>query len=173
MKKKVILYGSIAGFIVVAIMFVSGFFIGENMAAGQALGYLSMFISLSTIPLAIHEIRKENGNGPFSFWSGFRVGLLITLIASVIYVMGWMFYSEQYAPDFEEKYGQAQIEAKIAEGASEAEIDQLKVEVGKTIALLKNPFIKILVTFSEIFPVGLLVSLLGALFFMRRKELTP
>lgn len=173
LSRPVITYGLIGGTLIVGFMFFGGYFMGEDGAGrdnGELIGYLSMIVSLSTILLGINESRKASSTGSFSFWDGFKVGLLITLIASTLYVIGWMYYSAQYAPDFMEQYVQREIEAREAVGASAEEISAYTDKMAVYIERYKNPFFKALITFSEILPVGLGVSLIGGLAFMRRKE---
>ena len=104
------------------------------------------------------------------FWEGLKTGLMISLIASFIYVCGWMFYSANYAPDYMEKYTQSLIEAKRASGATEEEMTQYEEKVARSIEMNKNPAFKAFITFTEIFPVGLVISLIGALVFRRKED---
>ena len=95
MKKTVLTYGPIAGVIIVLLM---ALFIGlmskeQDFQMGEILGYASMIVALSTIFVGIRKYRDDELGGMITFGKAFQVGLLITLVASAIYVAAWMFYS--------------------------------------------------------------------------------
>ena len=57
-----------------------------------------------------------------------------------------------------------------AKGGSQAEIDAMLKQGQDAKAMLANPFINAAVTFTEPFPVGLLVTLVSAATLRRKKE---
>ena len=61
------------------------------------------------------------------------------------------------------------IEDKRAGGASQAEIDDIRKQGEEMKEMLENPFINAAVTFTEPFPVGLLITLISAAV-LRKKE---
>ena len=88
MKKIVIIYGFIAGLIVGGLMLLnmplweSGVINFDN---GELIGYTTMVIALSMVFFGIKSFRDNYNGGAVTFWNAFRVGILITLIASVMY----------------------------------------------------------------------------------------
>jgi hypothetical protein len=124
-----------------------------------------MLVALSAIFMGIKKIRDENGT--LSFKEGVVNGLGMTLVASVIYVIGWMIYMPAFAPDFADKYASSQIEMVQQSDMEEAEKEQKINEINKWIETYKKPPVMAAMTFVEIFPVGLIVTLISALLLKR------
>lgn len=165
MKKTVLTYGPIAGVIIVLLM---SLFIGlmgkeQDYQMGEILGYASMIVALSTIFVGIRKYRDDELGGMITFGKAFQVGLLITLVASAIYVAAWMFYSAGGGADeMMTAYLDQMVEKMEASGATQAEIDAKVSEMEQFQEMYKNPIVKIGITFLEIFPVGLIISLIAA-----------
>ncbi len=149
------------------LMFVDSPFLREN---GEFLGYASMIIAFSTIFVATKTHRDKNLDGTISFKKAFLLGLGITMIASVLYIIAWLFISNtQAAQDMMNQYVQMQITQVKSSNLPQAEIDQALKEISQFVELYQNPLFKIGMTFVEIFPVGLTVSLISALILKRQK----
>ncbi|MEO0900206.1 MAG: DUF4199 domain-containing protein [Bacteroidota bacterium] len=175
MSRLIIVYGIIAGAIVVGIMFLGGFFMGDpehlSEPYGMLIGFASMILSFSTIFVAIRSYKMQFAPNDMTFLKGLQIGLLITVVASLIYVAGWMYYSSVYAPDFMENYVQAIIEEYDKSDASPEEKAAHKEQLISDMELYNtNPLYKMFITFTEIFPVGLIISLIAAPIFMSRKK---
>ena len=90
-------------------------------------------------------------------------------VASTIYVIGWMIEYYVFFPDFYDKCEIHQVAKLKAAGASLNQI-QAKAQSHEQIKqMTKNPVAHALMTYIEILPVGLLVSLIAALI-LRRKS---
>ena len=98
------------------------------------------------------------------------MGTYIAIIASTMYVITWMIISDLFMPDFMETYMNAMIETMKENGSSQAEIDTYVEEMKGWGELYKNPFFKVLITYMEILPVGLLVSLISALILKKKNH---
>jgi hypothetical protein len=151
MKKIVIVFGCIAGIIVAALMLIS------------LARYASMLLAFSLIFVAIKKYRDDIGNGAISFGKGFRIGLFITLIASTFYVGAWLLEYYFFIPDFMEKYSAYYMEKLKASGTPAAEMKSYA-------EMYKNPFFNAMMTYLEIIPVGLAVSLLCALILKKKPQ---
>ena len=173
MQKIVLTFGIISGAILVALMLITTPFMGEIMdySTAEFLGYVSMIVALSTIFIGIKNYRDREMNGVISFAKAFQVGLLITLLASAIYVAGWVTYMNVSDSNFTEKYAQYLQEELQKSGASQEIIDAQMAEIESFKEMYQNPFIQIGFTFLEIFPVGLLVSLIAAA--LLKKKVSP
>lgn len=170
MKKIVIVCGLIAGLIVSAIMVISiatGYAGGAN-ETGMLIGYASMILAFSLIFVGIKNYRDNYHSGTISFGQAFRIGLYITLIASTIYVAVWLIDYFYFIPDFGDKYAAQMIDKLKASGASQPEIDKQTAEMASFTKMYQNPFFNALVTYLEIVPVGLLITLISA-FILKRK----
>ena len=173
MQKLIIFYGLISGIIVI-VSFIIGMFLANNEAGtrfAELSGYLIMILALSLIFIATKRYRDEHLGGVIKFGTAFRLGLGITLVASLIYVIGWEINLALTDYSFIEDYTEQLIEEKRAEGVSEAELTS---EIEKMEAMKEqysNILYRLPITFLEIFPVGLLISLLSSLLLKNRKFL--
>lgn len=167
MKKIIITYGIIAGLIVSSMLVIS--FSGSTIdfANGEIFGYAFMIIAFSTIFAGIKVVRDKINNGTITFKNAFLTGLYITLIASVIYVISWMIISNTIASDFSDNYTAYAIEKAQNSGLSAVELEKRIAKIESSAEMYKNPFFKTIITFMEIFPVGLIITLLSA-FILKR-----
>jgi len=175
MKKIIFTFGSIAGAIVVAMVFIT-FPLYENGTLnfdnGEWLGYTSMVIALSLIFFGVKSYRDNHLGGTIKFGKAFQVGLLIAVVASLFYAIGWEVYLNRFVPDFMEQYSNHYIEKAKASGARTAEIQKIVNEINNAKEMYKNPFLRFGITLSEIFPVGLVIALISAVI-LRKKEILP
>ena len=175
MKRIIIVNGLIAGAIV-SLMFAISYPLTHNGTlsneSSMVVGYISMVIALSLVFVGIKSYRDQHQKGVITFGKGFVVGILITLIASVMYAGTWEIYYNTVASDFMEKYTTSYLDEMKKEGASDAEIDQQRTEMAEFGEMYKNPVIRFGVTLSEILPVGIIITLISAAL-LRRKEFLP
>ncbi|MAL19135.1 MAG: DUF4199 domain-containing protein [Balneola sp.] len=164
MKKIVLTFGIFAGIINVGTGILLVNLAGEEMvhANSQWIGYLVMIIALSMIFVGIKQYRDEHLGGVIKFGKAFLTGLYIALIASAIYVGVWELYLQVSGVDFIANYQASMIENMQADGASQAEISAMKDQMEFYAEMYENPFLRILITLSEILPVGLIISLISA-----------
>lgn len=168
MKKHILRFGLISGVIVSAFLIFAFSGISMDMGTGEILGYATMVIAFSSIFFAIRNYRDKYLNGSIDFWNGLKLGLGITAVATVIYVTSWMIISNVMGEDVMAGYFQEAIDNIRASGLSESEIDQKITEMENFREMYKNPIIKIGFTILEIFPVGLIISLISALILKRK-----
>jgi len=173
MKKLVLTFGLISAVIIGVLMALNLSYAKSNgFDGGEVFGYLSMIIAFSTIFVAVKSYRDNHLNGSITFGQGFLIGLYITLITSALYVAWWMVYSNTVYTTFTEDYTNYSIQKLQESGASQDEIDAMKEEMAGFAELYANPLFKIVMTFLEIFPVGLLISLISAAI-LRKREILP
>ncbi|MBV6646221.1 MAG: DUF4199 domain-containing protein [Cyclobacteriaceae bacterium] len=167
-KKSLIIYGLLGGVIVICSWFVSNALLVSDSGQmdfelGELLGYVSMILALSTVFFGVKAYRDKAKGGKISFKDAFLNGLIIVLVASIIYVVGWMIYYPNFMPDFVDQYAAYQVTVYQEEGLSEAEIQGKIKEMDEWMEMYENPLIMAAFTFLEIFPVGLIIALLSAL----------
>lgn len=168
MKKIVLIFGIIAGLITGGMYFLNIPEPGEPMTfeGGEVTGYIVMIIALSSIFFAIKQYKDKYLDGSIKFGKAFLVGLYITLIASVIYVLSWEIYYNNYASDFGDQYVEYVKKQMIESGKSEAEISAEITPLKENMVSYKNNRgVRFAFTFIEIFPVGLIISLICAFIF--------
>jgi hypothetical protein len=119
----------------------------------------------------IRSYRDNAGNGQITFTKAFTVGISITLITCVCYVVTWEILYFNFMHDFMDKYGAYMIEKLRASGATAAAIQVQIEQVKKYKELYENPLINAAMTFIEPLPVGLAVTLISAT--VLRKKTPP
>ena len=171
MKKIVIVYGVIAGLIVAGMMaFSTGYYCAKgDFEGGMIYGYSAMIIAFSMIFVGIKSFRDKHNDGIINFGKAFKIGLLISLIASTIYVAAWLVNYYCFKPDFMDKYAAAMIAKYKASGMGAADLSKKTADMMQMKEWYKSPFFVILMTYVEILPVGLVVALISALVLKRKK----
>ncbi|AEE49318.1 DUF4199 domain-containing protein [Haliscomenobacter hydrossis] len=174
MQKHALIFGSLAGGILILLFILEQPLLYQDgkfdFKKGEILGYISMLVSLSMIFFGIRSFRDQHLNGSITFGKAFQVGLMITLVASVIYVVGWMIYynTSESMQKFPELYLNHMLEELKKSGKSAAEIVKQEAEFRKNMEMYKNPLIMMAITFLEIFPVGLVVDVISALLLKKK-----
>ncbi|MEM9401538.1 MAG: DUF4199 domain-containing protein [Pseudomonadota bacterium] len=164
MRKTITTYGLIAGTIIALSVALSLAMDGasEHLAGLEWLGYAVMIIAFSMIFVAIKGYRDRELGGVIKFGTAFKVGIGITLVASLIYVVAWEINLSLTDYAFMEQYTQSLIEQKQAAGATAAELAELQAEMDIMAERYSNPLFRVPITLLEIFPVGLLITLVSA-----------
>lgn len=158
MTRSILTYGIIAGLVIIVTITISV----EIGRGGVWLGYLVMLIAFSTIFVAIKQYREDALGGVISFRSAFLVGIGITIVASLVYVAVWELYLALTDYKFVDDYVALMTDAQRLRGASEVEVAAAGLKAQEFRAQYSNPVSRIPITFLEIFPVGLFVSLFAA-----------
>jgi hypothetical protein len=176
MKKNVLVFGLISGLIVSTLMAISMVTMYNNPDAGHGggsmiIGYLSMLVAFSLIFVAVKNYRDKQNGGVISFGKAFKIGLLIALIGSTMYVIMWALLYNFYMPDFMDRYCAQMIENAKAT-SSQAKIQELTEQMNTQKEMYKNPLFFVLFTYFEILPVGLIVSLITALILKKKNANT-
>lgn len=173
MKRIVIIYGLIAGAVVSLFMTTTMLIAASNEkvdtgASSMIIGYLGMLISFALIFVAIKSYRDKENNGIISFGKAFGIGLLISLIASTMYVITWAIVYKNFLPNYMDRYCAAMIDqAKVSLSGSALQTEI--AEINKAKETYATPLGFTLFTYAEILPVGILVSLIAALVLKRKK----
>jgi hypothetical protein len=174
MFRLIALYGTIAGFIV-AVPMVGMMMMatpGASFENGALYGYLTMIAALTAVFLGIKHYRDKVLGGVIKFLPAFLVGLGISAVASLIYVLGWELSLVLSNFDFAATYSKSMVDAVRARGGSEAEVQQAIADADAFVQMYSNPVYRMGITFVEMFPVGVLISLLSAAL-LRNSRLLP
>lgn len=174
MKKIVLVCGGIAGLIVSAMGVISTavFCASGDFKNGMVYGYASMILAFSLIFVGIKNFRDKYNSGVVSFGKAFKVGLFITLIASTFYVISWLINFHFFMPDFYHKYAIRILGQLKASGANATTIAEKTAEMTKMTEWSKNEFFVIIMTYVEILPVGLIITVIAALILKRKNVKT-
>jgi len=136
------------------------------------IGYASMLIAFSLVFVGIRRYRDQYNGGAISFGKAFKVGFLIVLVASTMYVGSWLIDNFFFMPDFGEKFAARTLEELKASGASQAVIDKKTAEMASFTQMYRNPIINALITYSEILPMGLIVTFISSLIIKKKAAVT-
>jgi len=164
MSRIALIFGSISGAFMVFMFFIVGIVLGpdSNFDIAEWIGYASMIIALSLIFVGVKSFRDKNQSGTISFGKAVQVGVMITLVASVIYAFGWLLYSSTMDPEFGDRYFNQQIEQLRNSDESEDVIKERIDQMQQFKEMYENPLIQVGFSFLEIFPIGLIVTLICA-----------
>jgi hypothetical protein len=164
MLKTILAYGIAGGLIAgVSLTVITLAMDGEQMMNwGMVVGYATMLVALTTIFVAVKQRRDTVGGGVIRFWPAFAMGLGISVVAGILYVVSWEIGQALHGGDFASTYAEAIIAQERAAGASAEALARLTAEMEAFRKDYANPLFRYPMTFSEIFPVGVLVSLVSA-----------
>ena len=173
MKKNIIIYGLIAGIVVSILMLSITNYISHckgnvDYDTSMLIGYASMLIAFSLVYIGIRNYRDKYNGGVISFGKAFKIGIMIVLIASTIYVVAWLIDYFFFIPDFIEQYSAHELDKLKASGASQIEIDKETIKMANMVKMFKNPLFNAMMTYAEILPVGLIVTLISSLILKRK-----
>jgi hypothetical protein len=174
MKKTVLTFGLISGAVSSLLMLCTVPFIDKiGFDKGMIVGYTAMLLSFLLVFFGIRSYRENVGDGQISFGRALSVGLLITLISCLCYVITWEIVYFNLLPDFAEKYTSYIVEQLRASGATQQAIDAKVLEMKAFKASYDNPLFNAAVTFLEPLPIGIPVSLISAAVLRKRKAKNP
>ena len=174
MKKNILIFGLVSGVILGAYtltltVFTKAF---HGHVDNYVAGYAAMIIAFSCIFVGTRNFRDKYNQGMLSFGKAFLIGLGISLIGSTMYVGAWLIEYYCFMPDFMDKYSAALI-AKAQHSGLSPDALQKKIEsINSMNRMYKNPIVMTLLTYMEVLPVGIVISLITSLILKRRQPRT-
>lgn len=172
MKKNVIVFGLIVGTLLCGMMLYTAHQCHANpkFETNDVVGYAALLAIFSLIFVGIKNYRDKYNQGLITFGRAFKIGAYISLIASTMYVLVWLVDYYIFIPGFLDTYTTHVLYQASLDGATQVELDEKALEMAKFKELYKNPVFVILITYSEVLPIGLLLSLIIALFLKRKPK---
>lgn len=169
MRKIVLVYGLIAGLICAAVLGISSL-LGTGSISyqyGMYFGFTSMILAAVIMWFGIAQLKKNMG-GRISFGKAFLTGLLMTLIASTMYVATWMITGPE---NFGKTYTTYEAQAMRKSGASEEEVAK-HIEENREMweNYDSNPGFRAALTYVEIVPVQLIIVLIASAILSIKKK---
>jgi hypothetical protein len=180
MTRIILIYGAI-GALVVGSLMLAGMqsmlpdeqaMAEGDMVTGVVVGFLTQIVALTTVFLGIKHYRDRVLGGVIKFVPALLVGLGISAVAS----LGWVFAWEiVLATGFD--YGKIMVEMSTqqatASGLTGAALEQKIAEAQASAQqYMETPLIRLPWTFIEMFPTGVIISLISA-FFLRNSRFLP
>ena len=158
--KKGILGGIIASIVMASMVFYMKANPGQEPNA--IIGFISMLLAFIFVILGIKQEREIN-NSTITFGKAFLTGLGISFVISTIYVLVWLVIYYNFFPDFMDKYSEM-----VLKNTNPENLATKITEMNQMAAWYKNPLMIIALTYMEIFPIGIVVSLIGALILKKK-----
>lgn len=177
MLRTSLIFGLIAGVVLICLQVIiyqlcfAGYITLDN---SSYTGFAGMLIVFSLIFFAVRSYRDRVGGGFLGFWKAVQVGLLITLIASVVQAAGWHIYNV-INPDFKDFFIQkfTEYSTRGLNAASDQEaIDAVKRQIELMRTIYENRWLDLLFSIAMVAPVGIIVSFAAALI-LKRQPQTP
>ena len=163
MRKTVLTFGLISGAISAVLMLATIPFADKiGFEKGAIVGYTAIVLSALLVFFGVRSYRENISGGRLTFGRGFAVGILITLLSNLCYVATWEVVYFKFMPDFADKYAAYMIEHAKSSGASQEKIEKATQEAQQFKVMYNNPAMNVALTFAEVFPIGLGVTLLSA-----------
>jgi len=174
MTRLILTYGVISGLAVILTSLAIILAFGDQGGNGMGLftGYLVMLVGLSAILVGVKQHRDQALGGVIRFWPALGLGLAIAVVASLMYVLVWEIYLGATHYGFMQKYVDAMLAGKRAAGVTGPAYAKAVAAGQKMVSDYANPLYRLPETFMEIFPVGLLISLVSAAL-LRNPKILP
>lgn len=169
MKKILFNYGIIGGAIISALMAFSILKYNDvvNFNDNMIYGFSIMLIAFVLPFISVWKLRKSSAED-FQFKKAIVLGLGVSLIASIMYVLTWEVVFNVYIPNFMEKYSEFCIKQLVDSGASADAIAAKQSEMAHQTIMYVKGWYRMGLTFMEVFPVGLIASFIAALTIRKR-----
>jgi Protein of unknown function (DUF4199) len=174
MKKTILTFGLISGALT-SVMMVATVPLENKIGFDKSefLGYTLIVLSFLLVFFGIRSYRDTAGNGQITFTKAFAVGISITLITCICYVITWEILYFNFMHDFMDKYAAYMIQKLKASGASpegiQAQVNELKAYKEH----YENPLNNSAITFLEPFPVGLGITVISAAVLRKKPQSQP
>lgn len=166
MTKTVLTFGGLSGLVVGGTLLL-GSVATDKAGFPEWLGYLLMLVALSLIFVGIRQHRDQDRAGSITFLQACKVGMGITLVAGVFYVLAWELSLVMTDYAFIESYAELLRQQAADLPAAERAAREADIELNMT--RYQNPLFRMPITLLEILPVGVLVTLVAA-GVLRRKD---
>ena len=156
MKKYILKYGIIGGLVSSVLGTLNWILIAQSVgvSASQAVGYLSITLSLLCIPFGVRYFRDQLNQGRVNFTQAFRIGLGITLIAGIVMAIhSILFFAFQ-----KEEFMEWQVK-----DLSPAELAAFNEQLAQMPDFAFTPWFQGIVMFIMVFLIGAVVNVISAL----------
>ncbi|MBA2499928.1 MAG: DUF4199 domain-containing protein [Chitinophagaceae bacterium] len=167
MKKIVLVFGLIIGVVFCANIGFMIYWMYQNpdLKGNDIVGYAVMVVVFSLIYFGTRNYRNKHLDGYITFGKAFKTGALIALVGSTMYVLAWLFSYYLFVPDFMDVYSDY-----VLKNCTPEDLPAKTKEMANFKEMYKNPFFVILITYSEVLPIGLVVAFVSALILKRKNK---
>jgi hypothetical protein len=181
MTRIILIYGGI-GAVIVGSLMIAGMlsWTPEQMAgsdegsmdSGLIVGYLTQIVALTAVFLGIKHFRDRERGGVIKFLPAFLVGLGISAVASLGWVLSWEVVLAS-GFNYQAVMNEMTAQQAASSGLTGAALEQKIAESQAFMKLyMENPLVRMPISFIEMFPVGVIISLISALL-LRNSRFMP
>lgn len=166
MQRNILIFGLISGGILCAnmVLMVNMMYANTGFKGNDVVGYTALVAMFSLIFFGVRNYRNKTLDGYIRFGKALKMGVLIALVASTLYVIVWLFYYYLLVPDFIDVYT-----AHVLKNCTPEDLPAKAAEMADFKEMYRNPLFVIVITYSEVFPVGLVVALVSALILKKKQ----
>jgi hypothetical protein len=175
MRRNVLIFGLILGAILATnvVIMMNMVYNNPEMQSNDVVGYAAMIVVFSLIFFGIRNYRDKELNGTITFGNALKTGVLIAFLGSTLYVVVGLGYMYLAIPDFVDKYAMHVIIEAKRNGATESELAETTQQMTQFKEQYKSPVFAILISYFEVFPIGLIVALVSSLILKRKQLARP
>jgi hypothetical protein len=167
MLKTVLKFGLYGGITILLLFNISYLFLtNSSFAVQEVIGYLSMFIALVFVFFGIRSYRDKQNNQLITFGRALGLGLLITLVPSLMFGIFDAVYVTFIYPEFYDEYFAVTVE-QLSKTFSGEELATKIAEAKQMMELAKNPLFTFTLMFLTVFILGFIISLISAIILRR------
>jgi hypothetical protein len=144
MKKTILTFGLISGALVSLMMAATVPFADRiGFDKSEFVGYTVIVASMLLVFFGIRLYRDNVGNGHITFSKAFTIGIAITFISCIFYVVTWEVLYFHFLPGFMDRYSAYTVQKLQASGASpeviQAQLQQMTSSSRCTTTLSSTP----------------------------------
>ncbi len=162
MQRIILVFGAITGALCAAVFILGSLLAIREGHVSGAWGFLIMLVVLSILFFGIKRYRDSELGGVIRFGQAFVVGLWMSLMAGVAYVVVWEIFLASTGYTFIDDFVASYIESQEAAGVTGAELEAIVTQMETMKERTANPLMRVFMTSLEIIPFGLVVSLISA-----------
>ncbi len=163
MKRLIIKYGIVGGLISSALGTLNWLLVARTFGVqvSQALGYISITLSLLCIPFGVRYFRDKLNKEIVSFAQAFKIGLGITIIAAIVMAIHSMLFFAFQKDEFLEWQ---------RNDLSQADLIAFNQQLAQMPEFAYAPWFQGIVMFFMVFLIGAVVNVISALLLRQEKE---
>ncbi|WMX13525.1 DUF4199 domain-containing protein [Aureispira sp. CCB-E] len=156
MKKTIFRYGCRAGIAITTFSTINWFLFSDllDYSSSEIVGYLSILVALSTIPLSIRYYQQQHSKQPLSLKEIWSLGIGIsTVAATFMYLYSALFF--HYMGDDFMQWTQANMDS--------TQWQQMQAQMATMPSYFLSPWFQAFVMFATVFLIGVIITIICTL----------
>jgi hypothetical protein len=173
MRRNIFLFGSISGLLITTNGLIMATVCNNNpeFESNEVVGYAALIVVFSFIFFGIKNYRDKQNTGIISFGQAFKMGFLMAVVASTMYVFVWLVYYYNFVPGFIDQYTKHVLYEARLSGLTEGELEEKAKQMADFKEMYKSPLFVVLISYAEVLPIATVIALISALILKRKPGL--